>query len=251
MGIRLVSDMPRRAAVEALAAFAFRDLGCFHLEFSDRNITPADLDGLAFEHHMWVGYRIDLRANAEKIFRDMSEKSCRYSIRKSARLGVVIEEARDEAFADDYYAQLQDVFAKQSLVPTYDKRRVQCLIKHLLPTGNILLLRARDPSGRCIATGIFVGASQFAVFWGNASWRQDQHLSPNEAMHWHAIQYWKARGAHWYDLGGGRYKRKYGGMQCEGFVFRKSRYPWVAKARDIAYRGFQSKQKLLGWLKRD
>ena len=75
----------------------------------------------------------------------MSDKSCRYAIRKSARMGVTIEEVHDEAFADDYYAQLQNVFAKQSLAPTYDKRRVQLLLKHVLPTGNILLLRAAIP----------------------------------------------------------------------------------------------------------
>ena len=72
-------------------------------------------------------------------------------------MGVVVEEARDDAFADDYYAQLVEVFANQGLTPTYNVARVRLLIKHLLPTGCLLLLRARDPERRCIATGIFLG----------------------------------------------------------------------------------------------
>ena len=69
MGIRLIADVPRRAAVEALTSFAFHDLGCFHLEFSARNITPPDLDGLGFEHSMWDGFRIDLTMDADKTIR--------------------------------------------------------------------------------------------------------------------------------------------------------------------------------------
>ena len=118
----------------------------------------------------------------------MQAKSARYSIRKAAKLGVVVEEARDEQFADDYYAQLREVFAGQGLVPTYGKERTLLLMRHLLPTGNLLLLRARAPDGRCIATGIFLGMNRRAYFWGNASWRKDRHFCPNEALHWYAMQ---------------------------------------------------------------
>ena len=80
-----------------------------------------------------------------------------------------VEEAQDLAFADDYYAQLKDVFAKQSLVPTYEVERVRELIKNLLPTGMLLLLRARDQEGNCIATGIFPAMNKTMYFRGGAS----------------------------------------------------------------------------------
>jgi len=161
---------------------------------------------------------------------------------------VIIEEARDEAFANDYYAQLKDVFAKQNLVPTSGPNRVRLLIKHLLPTGNLLLLRARDPVGTCIATGISLGSHKTASFWGNASLRRYQHVCPNESLHWYAMRFWKRLGMEIYDFcGGGDYKRKYGGEEVARFHFFKSRYRWRALARQLGLRLFKLKQRILGF----
>jgi len=211
MGIRLLPTVSKRAAVEALTDYAFNRLRCIHVELTDLNISPDDIAGLGFQHAISNTTVIDLTADEDRIYSEMSSKSCRYCIRKAEKLGVVIEEARDEAFADDYHAQLCDAFAKQDLVPTYGKERVRSLIRHLLPTGNLLLLRAREPGGRCIATSIFLGMHDYSYFWGNASWRADQHFCPNEALQRYAIRQWKSRGMRYHDLGGGSYKRKYGG----------------------------------------
>jgi len=247
MGLRLLPGVPRRSALNALLQYAFRDLGCAHFEFADANYLRDDVTGLGFQTAIFPGYVLDLGPNEDRLWHNMSAKSCRYCIRKAAKLGVVVEETRDEKFADEYYAQLCDVFAKQKLVPTYGKDRVQLLIRHLLPTGNLQLLRVRDPEGRCIATGIFLGTNQTAYFWGNASWRQDQHFSPNEALQWHAIRYWKQQGMRGYDFCGGReYKKKYGGESSERLVFRKSKYPWIAWARSFAAKGFQWQQRIAG-----
>src|SRR6202023_4090581 len=90
--------------------------------------------------------------------------------------------------------QLQDVFAKQSLVPTYSVERVRALVRNVEPGGNVLLIRARDPEGKCIATGIYPGFNQIAEFWGNASFRAYQSLRPNEHSPWNAPRSWKTRG---------------------------------------------------------
>ena len=251
MGIRLQYGVPKREAAEALCKFAFRRLGCIHLEFCDPAFAPADLAGLGFSCSTHQGSVVDLSLDEDAILHSFSSKSCRYSLRKAAKLGVTIEESSDAAFADEYYAQLEEVFASQALVPTYDKRRVQLLLKHMLPTGNLLLLRARDSQGRCIATGIFLGMNATAYFWGNASWRQERHLCPNESLHWYAMRYWKRRQAHWYNLGGGGdYRRKYGGRDLPTYRFRKSKYPGIGLVRNLAYRTFRIGQYLQGLHKR-
>ncbi len=251
MGIRLIAEVPRRLAVEALLRYAFETLGCVHVEVGDAAMVPADVSGLGFESRVATTYLVDLTQDEDRLLHSFAAKSCRYSIRKAAKLGVVVEEARDAQFAEEYFAQLEDVFAKQSLVPTYRLDRVRLLVKHLLPTGNLLLLRARDPEGRCIATGVFLGMNECAYFWGNASWRQDQHLCPNESIHWHAMRYWKSRGCRVYDFcGGGDYKRKYAGTPCERYCFLKSKYAWVSIARRVAYRSFLLKQRLMGLVER-
>ena len=153
MGFNLEDGASRRDAVEALIQFAFRSLGCPHLEFRDRDLA-SDLEGLGFEHTPWRGLEVDLRPSEEEIWAAL-KGACRTAIRKAERGGVVIEEASDLGFADDFYAQLEDVFAKQSLVPPYDVERIRALIRYVHPSGRLLLLRARNAEGDCIATGIF------------------------------------------------------------------------------------------------
>jgi hypothetical protein len=248
MGIRLKPHVSKRAAVEALMRYAFHDLKCIHLELADASITPDDVNGLGFETRVSHGYVTDLMPDEDTVFHNMSAKSARYSIRKAAKLGVVIEEAHDEEFATEYTAQMQEVFAHQGLVPTYSKERTLLLMRHLLPTGNLLLLRARAPDdSRCIATGIFLGMHRCAYFWGNASWSNDRHFCPNEALHWYAMCHWKRRGVECYDMcGGGDYKRKYGGVPVENYYLSRSNRPWIDLARKIAFKGFRIKQRVLG-----
>jgi hypothetical protein len=246
MGIRLLPNVSKRAAVKAVMEYAFEHLKCAHFELNDVNIPLDELAGLGFRRKVEHAYVIDLSQDEQAIYSRMSSTACRYRIRKAEKLGLVIEEASDEGFVDDYFAQLCDVFAKQSLVPTYDKERVRLLIRHLLPTGNLLLLRAREPQGRCIATSIFVGLHQFACFWGNASWRQDQHFCPNEALQWYSIRYWKRRGVRYYDLGGGIYKRKYGGDTVESDHLWRSKHCWISWAREAAKLGHRLRQRLVG-----
>jgi hypothetical protein len=251
MGMRLRDGVSRQAAVKALERFAFRELHCMHVEFADRQFGPDDLDGMDYRTHTSVSYLVDLKPDEDEIYQRFSGKSCRYSIRKATKEGVVVEQACDEAFAEEYYAQLKDVFAKQNLVPTYGPQRVHQLIRHLLPTGRLLLLRAKSSDGTCIGTGIFLGYKKIAYFWGNASWRQYQHFCPNEVMHWHAIRYWKRQGMETYDLcGGSDYKRKYGGVEVQRLVFGKSKYRWMGEARSLAYRLFKLRQSVLGYGKR-
>jgi len=141
------------------------------------------------------------------------------------------------------------VFAKQGLVPTYPVERVRALVKNLEPTGRLLLVRARDPEGKCIATGIFPGFNKTAEFWGNASLRSSQNLRPNEAIHWYVMRYWKARGVEVYDWGGeGKYKEKYGCVAHRVPWFTKSRFAVISGLRGQARKMFATKQRLQGWL---
>jgi hypothetical protein len=147
IGFNLNPGVPRRAALEALEKFAWDDLKCLHLEVSDPNFTFEDGETAGFKLEYYASYRTDLTRSEEELFNGM-ESACRRCIRKAEKSGLKIEEAHDLAFADEYYEQLKDVFAKQSLVPTYSVERVRSLVRNLEPGGNILLLRARDPAGQ-------------------------------------------------------------------------------------------------------
>ena len=221
MGFHLTAEVDKRRAIQTLIDYAFGELRCVHFEMMDRTLTLKDLEGLGVEYRLLHGFEIDLKRSEDELFSGMTS-ACRRCIRKAEKESVIVEEAHDPEFADDYYAQLEDVFAKQCLVPTYDIGRVRRLITCMHPTGQLLLLRARDPSGRCIATGIFPRLNGVMYFWGGASWRQHQILRPNEALQWEAMKIGKQNGVHTYDMGGGgEYKRKYGGCEIAVPWFRK------------------------------
>jgi hypothetical protein len=249
IGFNLLQGVSRSDALAAVERMAFGQLGCVHLEVSDPYFSEEDGRSLGFTCEYYASYRTDLRHSEEELFSAM-DSACRRCIRKAEKSGVVIEEAHDLAFADEYYQQLTQVFAKQGLVPTYNVERVRAIIRNLHPSGRLLLLRARDPQGNCIATGIFPGFNRIAEFWGNASARAGQILRPNEAIHWYAMRYWKKRGVEIYDWGGeGKYKEKYGCTPHRVPWFSKSRYKLVLKLRSQAKKAFERKQRLLGWLR--
>jgi len=246
IGFNLVPGVERSAALEAIEHLAFGALKCVHMEISDPGFTAEDGARFGFVCGAYTTYATDLRQSEETIFQSM-ESACRRCIRKAEKSGVVLEQAHDIEFADEYYTQLLDVFGKQDKAPTYGVERVRALIRHLDPTGRLLLVRARDPEGNCIATGIFPGFHKVAQFWGNASLRSGQILRPNEAIHWYALRYWKARGVELYDWGGGgSYKEKYGCTPYSVPWLSKSRYQVIRVLRDEARKMFERKQRILG-----
>jgi hypothetical protein len=250
MGLNLVENVSRRTAVQALIGFAFHELRCIHVEMMDRNLAEEDVKELGLERRLFCGFEIDLGQEEDQLFANMSG-ACRRCIRKAEKSGVTIHEANDTLFADDYYEQLQEVFRRHHLVPTYGVDRVRELIACVHGTGHLLLLRARDPRGQCIATGIFPAMNGTMYFWGGASWKDSQVYRPNEALHWYAMKYWKARGMRRYDMGGGgEHKRKFGGCEIGVPWIRASKYAGIALVRDLTQRMFYWRQSGLGLIRR-
>ncbi len=246
MGFNLESGVSRRAAVEALLEFAFDDLGVAHVELRDRLLTVSEVDGLGFQQTPWNGLEVDLTEPEDEIMARM-KGPCRTAIRKAAREGVRVEEADDLGFADDFHSQLTEVFARQSLVPPYGPERIRTLIRDVHPSGRLLLLRARDPGGECIATGIFPAHNRTMHFLAGASHRRYQGLRPNEAVMWHAMRYWKARGVEVCDLGGlVAYKRKWGAADVHVPFLRRSRSRRVAALRTAAQAAYGARRRAAG-----
>ena len=252
LGFNLSPGVSRRAALEALMPFAFGELGCAHLEIRDRGLAETDLEGLGLRWAAAPTAVISLVPPEDALFGAMAS-ACRRNIRKAEKSGVTIEEVTgdDPTFAAEFYDQLRDVFAKQNLVPTYPIDRVRSLIRRLAPAGHLLLLRARDPEGRCIATAVLPWYHRTMYFWGGASYRPDQHLRPNEALIWYALRWAKARGVTEFDfVGGNSYKAKYGTTEVPVPWARRSRSPLVATLRDAAKEGFALKQRATARLTR-
>jgi Acetyltransferase (GNAT) domain len=239
MGFNLREDASYCEAVEALFGFAFGELRCVHVEMLDRELDFGQLQGMkGVELSPFGSFEIDLTASEDDLFAAMSS-ACRRAIRKSEKVGVRVERAYGEGFADEYYPQLEDVFGKQSLSPPYSVERVREMIRSVEPSGRLLMLRALSPDDEPIASAIFPVFKGFAYFWGGASWRSKQIMRPNEAIFWHAIRHVKQLGVPAFDLGGGGdYKRKYGGVATTRPFVRRSRLPGLMAMRKVAARAY-------------
>jgi hypothetical protein len=249
MGLNLVAGASRRDAVHALVRFAFDELGCVHLEMMDRRLQLGDLDGIRFEHRIFQSWEVDVDRADDELLASFS-RAARWCVRKAAKEGLVVEETDDPGFGAEFYAELQDVFARQRLVPTYPAKRVEQLIR-TIPRHELLLLRVRTSAGQPAATGVFHALdAQRAYGWGFASWRDQQHLHPNELLLFEAMRRWRDRGVSVLDLAGsGDYKRKYHPRPIAVPWIRISKYAVIPPLRTAALWSFQARQRVLGLLR--
>ncbi len=250
MGFLLEQGFDRRAAAVALAHFAFDDLGCFHVELADRWMNPDQMVGSGFNVERGHTFVVDLSSTEGEILSRMP-RGTRYDVRRAGTRGLHAERAMEGSFADEYYADLITVFARQGLAPTYAVERVRQLIRSLGPTDGVLLMRVRAASGDSVATAIVVGRNETAVLWGAAFDRANAYLRPNELLHWEAMRYWRAKGILRYDMGGGGdYKAQYGGVETPTYWFNRSRYRVFGLGRTAVRRLVRARQIVHGRLAR-
>jgi len=243
--LKSITASERVKIYESLILFLFRTKQCLFFQATDWQMSVEDLTHSVLQYEPVTGYSIDLTRPEDVILRDFNESS-RKNVNKSVRRGVLLRQAENpEKFVDDYYSQLQDVFCKQGLKPTYSKDRVAALVDTLFPTGNLLLLESLSPEGNSIATGLFLGKNKFSSACGQASYKDSHSLFPNEAMWFEAMRYWKNAGATVFELGGGgEYKKKYGGVPYVKPRLVATKYQALHSLKQFAKRSYYFTRKV-------
>ncbi len=249
MGLDLAGDDNRMDILEQLKDFLYQSFHCKYIEITDRNIEEADAKARGMTCLPMNTLELAVDRTDDELFK-VFKTDARNFIRQFERRGAAIEEAEpDDAFAEEYYVQLQDVFAKQHLVPTYSLEKVKTILRHLKGTGELLCLRVRNPEGVSIATSIFFGFKDKFFFWGGASLRPEQHYRPNEYMIWTAIRYWRERGCKVFDMVGVRdYKRKFGSEEKHYVKLVFTKYKILLHLRNMAKDLFFAMGKIKGKL---
>lgn len=235
--------------IPCVADYLFKVKKAHLVEISDRDITVEDARTRGYITGVSDTLELEIDRTDEELFK-VFKTDCRNFIRQFERRGATLEYAiPDDTFAQEYYTQLQDVFAKQGLVPTYSLEKVKCLLRNLRHSGNVLCLRVTDPEGKCIATSIFPGYNGKFFFWGGASYRSGQHYRPNEYMLWTAIRYWRDKGFTMFDMVGVRdYKRKFGSHEVQYAHISLARNGMIITLRNLAKKAFFFLLKVKGTL---
>ena len=244
MGFILKNKLNATEILKEFIPFVFYKLKCIHFEIMDKNITIENCKEHNLKYEVFSSFEIDLFGNVEENFYKLS-KNCRRDVRRAERNGVIVKITNNKDFALNYYNQLKDVFKKQSLNPTYSAERVELLIQSFYNSDNLFLFKAFNDKHECIATGIFPNFNGKMFFFGGASLRKFQKLLPNEALIWYAMKYGIENNIHTFDMGGGHYKRKYGGRIITVPWIRVSKYKIFSFLRNLLKKLYKIKQKLL------
>ena len=247
MGFDFVHDANRMDILPTLCEFLYREFKCSYIEVTDRTISIEEAEKYGFVYIPVHTLELEIDRTDEELF-NVFKSDCRNFIRQFERRGATIEIAEpNDIFAEEYYCQLEDVFAKQGLVPNYSCKKVKCILKHLKDTDNVLCIRVRDQEGNSIATSIFFGYNNKFYFWGGASYRSGQHYRPNEYMIWTAIKYWRDRGCSTFDMVGVRdYKRKFGPHEEVYAKLIFTKYPILLPLRNMAKKAYFTLLKVKG-----
>jgi hypothetical protein len=231
MGFLLEPGTDRAAVARELAGFAFKELGCSHLEFADRHLSDRSLNESGYSLDVGQSFRSDLRPPEDELFGQMREDA-RKEIRRALRDGLRAEFTTDPDFAEVHHSFLERVFARQGLAPTYPVERVRQMIAEVLPSGHLKLLVVRSPTDEAVATAISAGRGRMAITVGTAFDRSDRRYHPMSLARWETMRSWKQAGAEEFDFGGGGdYKMKFGPHAVAHHHYFRSRYPWLPAAR--------------------
>lgn len=239
MGLDVIDVSKKKDIYPELIAFVQKTEKCMYLQISDRDLLKEDIDELAKSKGYFVSSSETLELGIERddtVQYKKMKTDCRNFIKQFERRGATIEQAiPNDDFAEEYYNQLLDVFAKQNLVPTYTVAKVKCLLKHLSKSDSVLCLRVKDPNGVSIATSIFPGFNKKMFFWGGSSLRLYQQYRPNEYMIYTAMHYWRERGCTEFDMVGNRaYKMKFGSWVVHYPVIIVPKYKILISLKNIA-----------------
>lgn len=239
MGFDFYDNALKPDVIPDLVTYIYKTQKCLFFQVTDRDITFEQADRLKQQY----GYIIDtaetleLRVDGDdkQLYKNM-KTDCRNFINQFERRGAKVEIATpDDAFAEEYYTQLLDVFAKQNLVPTHGVDLIKKMLRHLSEVDNVLCLRVRDPEGLSIATSIYPGFNKKFFFMMGASLRPYQQYRPNEYMIYTAMKYWRDRGCEVFDMVGIRpYKKKFGSWEERYPIIIVPKYKILYYLKNIA-----------------
>jgi len=227
--------------------------GVVHIELVSSDLDAEAMTELGFQGEEVPTFRVPLYPGDEaRSFKALKE-SARRNIKRATKLGLQVRFEDDEAFADEHFEQLKEVYVRGGNVITFDRERVRLCFRHLQDAGRLIAVSVYLPDGTTnIATGMFFVEGNELLLWTWAHRTSARWYRPTELMTWTVMQRALAAGCETVDfMGLGEFKAKFGAeLDTTKRRWRRSRYRWLSAARGLAERGYRWQQALRGRLAR-
>jgi hypothetical protein len=233
--------------------FLERRHGIHYLEFMTADLDAAIMIPLGFHGEPAPTLRAPLYPGDEARTFKCLKDSARRNVKRAERLGLEVRFVEDEAFVEEHFDQVREVYVRGGHTVPFSKRRVLACFRHLKASGNLIAVSAHLPEGGpCIATGTFLIGRGELLLWMWAHRTRYRWYRATELMTWTVMRRALAAGCTSFDLmGRGDFKLKFG-ARLDGTKVRWmwSRYGWLTRARILAHRLHLWQQGLRGRLAR-
>jgi hypothetical protein len=238
--------------IGALVPFLERHHGVHHVELLSGHLDGGPMQALGFRDESVPTYRAKLYPGDEARMMKALKESARRNIRRAAKLGLVARIEDDEAIVAEHYAQLQEVFVRGGNTVSFGPDRAREFFRHMRAAGKLLAVSVYLPEGVNIATGLFTLDGRELLLWSWAHRTAHRWFRPTELLTWTVMTRAMAAGCDTLDfMGLGDFKTKFGAeLDVTKHRWVRSRYRWLARARDLAERGYRWQQSLRGRIAR-
>lgn len=175
---------------------------CVYFEMIDRFITKEEAKKNKLRFEFQGTYIKDLSGTEEELLASFN-KHCRKYIRnfEKSEVKVIFEEPNDD-FANLYYSQLEKVFGYQKLTPSYDLKRVKCLLAALKEKDYVVCIKAVTPEGECVGTTMGFGFNGRGYTWGSTNIRGEKDYKQSQGLRWEMMKHWRSKQCYDYDFVG-------------------------------------------------
>ncbi len=133
-----------------------------HIELMHTGLDAEAMERLGFRGEPVVTYRAPLFPGEERQAFQRLQGSARRNVRRAERLGLEIRFESDEAFVDEHYAQLREVYLHGGHTVPFGRRRLLETFRHLRAAGKLLAVAAYLPGGRvCITVQVISSVGRY------------------------------------------------------------------------------------------
>lgn len=249
-------DAARVTTAELLASvvpFVRERYHVHHVEIMTSTLDGAAMRALDFRGQTVPTYRATMFPGDEARTLKHLKDSARRNVRRAQKLGLIVRFETEEAFVDEHFAQIEEVFARGGHSLPFTKRRVLEYFRHMKAGGHLIAVSVYLPDGTTnIATGMFTIERRELLLWMWAHRTRYRWYRPTELMTWSVMQKAMAAGCDTFDfMGRGDFKAKFGAEpDLTKYRWVWSRHHWLTVIRDWAERAYRGQQAVRGRVRR-